>query len=182
MTFLCVQTQCFLFSLSTLIFLPPPLLYTPRIQYTSPAPNNPCSHGPTTVSVYVFPALLSILGVCEVGCITIASTITPIPSPLSVVSACPTIIPVSEPVSIYSAVPTVLLMSLPSVSEVYSLSTALPLPSENSNLESGPAVANKEDVILSCLPVEGCLQAVTVAEEVLFRVELDAEFSIVCSL
>ena len=125
---------------------------------------------------------MSVLGVCGVGRIPVASAITPIPSLLSVVSVCPPIMPVSDPVYIPCAAPTVLMMSLPSLSVVSSLSAAIYLPGEVSTLVSGPAVNKKADIIRSCLPAEGHVRAGTVAEAVPFIVELNAELSAVLSL
>ena len=73
---------------------------------------------------------MSILGVCEVERIPIASTITPIQSPLYVVYACPLIMPVSAPVYILSSAPALMLLYLPSVSVIDSIATAISLPSE----------------------------------------------------
>ena len=91
----------------------------------NPAPDNMQSHQPT--SLPVLPAPLSILGVCGVGCIPIASEITPISSPLSVLSACPQMMLFSNPLSLSFTVLTVLLLTLPPVYEIYPISSALTL-------------------------------------------------------
>ena len=96
---------------------------------------------------------------------------------MSVVSACPPILPVSDPVSIPSVAPIVMLLSLKSIYLVSFLSTSISLPGEVSTLIPRPAVVKKVDVIRSFLPAQGHVRVVTVAEAVLFRMELDLEFS-----
>ena len=93
-----------------------------------------CSHQLT--SVPILPVPLSVLGLYRVGCISIASEITPISSPLFVLSAYPPILPVSDPLSLPSNALTVLLLSLSPISEVSPLPDALPLPSKISALVS----------------------------------------------
>ena len=181
MKFICVQTLCFF-----VLFINPYFLYSaPSHHLVSSlyhAPKNPCSHQHTSVPVYVFPAPLYVLGVCGVGYIPIASAITPISSLLSVISACHLILTVSEPVSLPSTALTMLLLSLTSVSEVSTLSAALPLPGEISTLVSRPTVVKKTDVIRSCMPVEGCVISGSVAEAFPFRLKLDSDFYVICSL
>ena len=89
---------------------------------------------------------------------------------------CPPIISVSDPVYLSSTALTVLMLSLPSVYEIYLLSAALPLPGEIPALVYWPAVVQKADVVRSCLPAEGRVQAGIVAEAVPFGVELYADF------
>ena len=89
-------------------------------------PNNSCPHRPTYVPVMLTP--LSVLRVCGVGCIPIASTITPISSLLSILSACNPNLLLYKQLYLSSAAPTVLLMTLPPVSENSPLSADLLLP------------------------------------------------------
>ena len=125
MKFACVQTKLFLCFFINLSFSTLPRL--PLVSHLfTPVTNNPCSFQPT--SAPFLPAPLSVLGVCGVGCIPIASVITPISSPLSVLSDCPPNMSFSDPVSIYSTTRNVILLTLPPIYIIYPLSADINLP------------------------------------------------------
>ena len=106
----------------------------PNVPSISPVLKNTCSHQPTSVPVLTAP--LSVLGVCVVGFIPIASLITPIYSHMSVLSACPPIISFYNPVSLSSAAPTVMLLTLSPVSEMSPLFATIAFPVVISDLVS----------------------------------------------
>ena len=159
MRFFCVQNK--------LVFYWPILLLSDlsihHVPYIPPPPNNILSRRPTSVPVCVFPSPMSVLGVWEVGCIPIASAITPIIYPLSFFFACPPIMPISALVSIPSATLIVMMLSLTSVYVVPFLAKELSLPSEVLTLVSRQGVVNRADVIRSRLPAEVHVQVGTVA-------------------
>ena len=128
------------------------LAYQPLMYHLFPFPNNPCSHQPNSIPVGVLPSMISVLGVCEVGCIPITSAIILIYSLLSIAFVCPPILPVSTSVSIPSTTLTVLLLSLSFISVISYLTTSIYLYSEVHILASWLVVINKVDVIYSHLP------------------------------
>ena len=178
MTIFYVQTKWFCFVYQPIFFYSSPP--TPCVPYISQVPNNPWSHQPTYVSVLTAP--LSVLGMCGVGCITIASAITPIYSPLSVLYTCPPILSFSYPVSLSSTAPIVLLLNLSPFSEISPLLATLPLLIVISCLISWPEVVEKVDVVRSCLPSEGCVWAEAVAGSFPFGVEPYEHFSAIWSI
>ena len=120
--------------------------------------------------------------VCRVGCIPIASVITPISSPMYVISACPPNLSFSDPFSLSSAALTVLLPTLPHVSEISPLYASLTFSVVSTGLLASPAVVEEADIVCPCLPAERCVQVVASAGAVSFGVKLYADFSSVYSI